>query len=100
MRTLFLLATILSASAHLVHVGTSCSPYASCMADHKTDVREFFDEYPGNYEHIQTFVETSFITTTFYARGLRRCESNTNRETNAFTRPSPVSPSSQSIDHA
>lgn len=62
----FLPLCLFTVTAQMVHVGTSCVRLSSCLDDHEATVLQFFKEYPGKYEYIETFLDYTFITTTYY----------------------------------
>lgn len=62
----FLPFCLFAVSAQMVHVGTTCLRLVTCIDDHKADVTQYFEENPGKYEHIQTFLDYSFISTSYY----------------------------------
>ena len=57
---------LVAVSAQMVHVGTKCFNAQTCLDDHASDVALFFLQYPGKYEHVQTFVDYGFISTSYY----------------------------------
>ena len=57
---------LVAVSAQMVHVGTMCLKETICLDDHASDVALFIMQHPGKYEHVQTFVDYGFISTSYY----------------------------------
>ena len=62
----FLPFCVIAVTATIVQVGTKCDHTHSCIEAHANDVIQFFKEFPGKYKHIRSFLDYTFISTSYY----------------------------------